>query len=299
MLLLQNAAELQEKIDEAMLETGRLMTSKYFKIIAGNVSVYRQHLQGMESSLAIILRNEELISKIGNMISFEYVQQHVPAIYSRFNETLDMWNRCAAHSNMLIDDLHYTLKNANFNFEDEDFEIYENLVNIEKDTIYLFKETSSFIQTIRETFPRYYFLSDIEVIEATAACVHLDDNFCMHLQKLFPSVVEVIHDSSDKENPLISALVSQNEVLALDRVLRLRREGLHIFSTIEKHMQSSLRMEVISTLSKNEMTEILFKDDVFVTFQDEASQALKPITTIQVVLGTLNSKMFMLIESIC
>ena len=45
-------------------------------------------------------------------------------------------------------------KNTNFNFEDDDFEIYENLVNIEKDVVYLFKEFSSFIQTMRETFPR-------------------------------------------------------------------------------------------------------------------------------------------------
>ena len=106
----------------------------------------------MESSLVIILRNEELINKMGNMLSFEYVQQHVSAIHTRFKETLNMWNRCAAHANMLIDDLHYTLKNTNFNFEDDDFEIYENLVNIEKDVVYLFKEFSSFIQTMRETF---------------------------------------------------------------------------------------------------------------------------------------------------
>ena len=109
-LLLKNAPELQEKINEAMLQTGRLMTSKYFKIIAQNVFVYRQNLQEMESSLGIILRNEELINKMGNMLSFEYVQQHVSAIHTRFKETLNMWNRCAAHANMLIDDLHHTLK---------------------------------------------------------------------------------------------------------------------------------------------------------------------------------------------
>ena len=268
-LLLKNAPELQEKINEAMLQTGRLMASKHFKIIAKNVFVYRQHLQKMESSLVIILRNEELIKKMGKMLSFEYVQQHVSAIHTRFKETLNMWNRCAAHANMLIDDLHYTLKNTNFNFEDDDFEIYENLVNIEKDIVYLFKEFSSFIQTMRETFPRYYFLSDMEVIEANAACVNLDYNFCMHLHKLFPNVAEVVHDSSDQANPLISALVSRNEVLVLDRVLRLRREGLHIFSTIEKHMQSSLRMEVISMISKNKMSEFLFNDHFFVTCQDE------------------------------
>ena len=207
-----------------------------------------------------------------------------------------MWNRCAAHANMLIDDLHYTLKNTNFNFEDDDFEIYENLVNIEKDVVYIFKEFSSFIQTMRETFPRYYFLSDMEVIEATAACVNLDYNFCMHLHKLFPNVVEVIHDSSDKENPLISALVSRNEVLVLDRVLRLRREGLHIFSTIEKHMQSSLRMEVISMMSKNKMSEFLIKDDFFVTCQDESDQTAKLVTYDSSYHWTLNSQMFMLIE---
>ena len=124
---------------------------------------------------------------------------------------------------------------------------------------------------MRETFPRYYFLSDMEVIEATAARVNLDYNFCMHLHKLFPSVAEVVHDSSDQENPLISALESRNEVLVLDRVLRLRREGLHIFSTIEKHMQSSLRMEVISMMSKSKMSEFLIKRSFFCDVcQDES-----------------------------
>ena len=61
-------------------------------------------------------------------------------------------------------------------------------------------------------------------------------------------------------------------------------------------MQSSLRMEVISIMSKNKMSEFLIKDDFFVTCQDESDQTVKAVPTIQVIIGLLNSQIFLLIE---
>ena len=109
-------------------------------------------------------------------------------------------------------------------------------------------------------------------------------------------MVEIVHDSSDQENPLISALVSRNEVLVLDRVLRLRREGLHIFSTIEKHSKilTSYGSDFNNVQEQDE--RISFNDDFFLSLQDEPTKLLKLHLLFKLSLDFLNSQIFMLIE---
>eukprot|EP00942_MAST-04A_sp_MAST-4A-sp1_P006642 g6642.t1 len=299
LLLLSNVEELKAKIDEGLVLTGHLMSSKYFDVISRDILHYRESIYNMDSSLTILLRNEKRLKRLGNMLSFEYASSQIPSVHERLKDTLKMWNRCAMHCNLLIDDLHYKLKNRNFNFEDEDFEVYESFVNIEKDIMSLTNETSSFVQEMRENFPRFYYLTNEEVIQAIASCINLDSKFEKYLQKLFPNVTGLKHDSTDDNNPIILSIESKHETLVLDRVLRLRREGLNIFSTLDKQMKSSIRAEV-AKLGNLSQAELFSFEKFLVTalYEDFADvKASNTTAPIQVIIGVMNAKLFLMIEN--
>ena len=153
--VLRGVDDIQQLLDDHITKTQTMLGSPFVKAIESQVKAWEQKLLKMQAILDEWLRCQSIWSYLEPIFSSSDIQKSMPAEAQKFTLVNTMWHAC----------IDATVKNPLVLNRCQEEKLLPNFIEANKLLDQILKQLQQFLETKRTGFPRFYFISNDELLE--------------------------------------------------------------------------------------------------------------------------------------
>eukprot|EP00906_Rhabdomonas_costata_P002297 RCo003671 len=156
--MLKSVDDIQQLLDDHIIKTQTMLGSPYVKAIELQVKQWEGKLLRLQSILDEWLKCQGVWHYLEPIFSSADIQKSMPGEAQRFAQVNSMWLTC----------MESTVKNPYVLQRSQEERLLPNFIEANKMLDGILKQLHQFLETKRTAFPRFYFLSNEELLEILA-----------------------------------------------------------------------------------------------------------------------------------
>ncbi|KAK5609612.1 Dynein heavy chain 2, axonemal [Crenichthys baileyi] len=227
---LRGTEDLFQTLDDSQVILSTMRASRFVKAFEREVDQWEQQLSHMLDVIEVILTVQRNWIYLENIFQGQDIRDQLPNECKEFAGISDNWKTIMGH-------LH---KNKNALQGTRHPGLLENLSNMSTELEEILKALDMYLETKRQIFPRFYFLSNDDVLEILGQSQN-PEAMQPHMKKCFDNIKSLLLDKRLNKPEANGMYSSDGEFIAFSRPIQLDIPVESWLCDIEKNMQSTLK----------------------------------------------------------
>ena len=244
--ILVDTADIFEKLESDLMKIQGIMNSKYIKEIKEEVEQWEKKLLIFQETLEEWLLSQKQWIYLENVFSADDIQKQLPSEYNKFYKI----------DSFFKDTMQNCYKKRSVIENIPDRELYEKFVEINKNLENIQKMLEDYLDLKRNLFPRFYFLSNDELLEIFSQTRN-PQAVQPYIEKCFDNIKKIKFIKNKETNKEeIEAMISAEpekdpEIVKFKNIVQVKGPVENWLLDIEKMMKETLYNLLIDCLKES------------------------------------------------